>query len=156
MPVSMNKSVNVLSKLEELIPKSQNDPRVISDSFGKIEKVRKWMHLNQWNAVVISRIDNFAWLTTGGDNHVLKNTEIGVGSLLITPEKKYLLAHQMDGERIQELSLEGHGYELKTLSWNEGDPRSLAFGLCGSRIAADSVFPGTHDKSERLIFSMNL
>ncbi len=145
MPIS-DPSVN-LSQLQELLPKSGDDPRIIQDSDLKIERLREWMADGKWDAVLITRRDNFAWLTTGGDNHVLKNTEFGVGHLLITPDKKYVLAHRMDGDRLQEMQLAGQGYELKTLSWDEGDPRSLAAGLAGKRIAADTVFSDTRDES---------
>lgn len=134
-----------LSELEQLLPKSGSDPRIIRDSESKVDRLRAWMSANRWDAVLISRRENFAWLTTGGDNHVLKNTELGVGHLLITPEKKYVLAHPMDGIRLQEMQLAGQDYELKTLSWHEGDPRSLAAELAGKRIAADTMYPGTTD-----------
>lgn len=136
-----------LSILEERLPRSGNDPRIIQDSQEKVKRLRSWMSAQNWDAVLISRRDNFAWLTTGGDNHVLKNTEIGVGHLLITPGEKFILAYSMDGDRLQEMQLAGQDYELRTLSWHEGDPRSLAAGLSEKRIAADTIFPGTSDQS---------
>lgn len=142
-----NNPSNELPRLEESLPHSGNDPRIIRDSQEKVKRMRGWMSSQKWDAVLITRRDNFAWLTTGGDNHVLKNTEMGVGHLLITPEQKYILAHRMDGDRLQEMQLVGQDYELRTLSWHEGDPRSLAAALSGKRIAADSVFQGTSDQS---------
>ena len=139
-------SINLL-QLGARLPKSGNDPRIVRYSEEKIKRLRKWLDIKKYDAVLISRVDNFAWLTTGGDNHVLKNTEYGVGHLLITPDKKFVLAHGMDGQRLQEMQLDGQGYELKVLPWYQGDPRTLAVGLAGKRIAADTSFPDTNDES---------
>lgn len=146
--MTLNRSLTIsLSQLETHLPKTRNDPRIIHDSKEKIKRLREWFKNNDYDAILISRVDNFAWLTVGGDNHVLKNTEIGTGHLLITPDKQFVLAYPMDGERLQEMELDDQEYELKVLSWYQGDPRKLAFDLVEGTIAADTAFPDVTDES---------
>ncbi len=130
--------------------RQMDDPRVRADAAEKVRRVRAWMETRQLDAVLISRRDNFAWLTVGGDNHVLKNTEVGVGHLLITPEKQVLLAYTMDGERILGEEIPGQGYELVTARWYEAEPRLKALPLGGKRIAADTALPDVQDCSVEL------
>lgn len=129
---------------------SQNDPRVIRDAAMKRERVQTWLRERGLGGVIISRRDHFAWITCGGDNHVLKNSEIGVGHLVITPEKCYLVAHSMDALRLFEEQIPGQGYELVSLHWYRGDPRLVARDLIGERWAADTHFEDAVDVNRDL------
>jgi len=137
----------MLAELEKRIPASPDDPRLVAAAAGKVERLRQWLEAQAFDAALISRRDNFAWLTLGGDNHVLKNTEMGVGHLLVTPKKQYLLAYAMDGPRLLAEQLAGQGYEPVINRWYEEDPRQLALVLGGERVAADAPLPGTIDQS---------
>jgi Xaa-Pro dipeptidase len=137
----------VLAELEERLPLSSTDPRLIRDAASKVERLRAWLDERSFDSALISRRDNFAWLTMGGDSHVLKNTELGVGHLLVTREKKYLLAYAMDGPRLQEEQLRGLGYEPITNRWYEADPRQLALALGGKRVATDAPLAGAVDQT---------
>ncbi len=121
---------------------SQDDARVRADAALKRERVRMWLEENGLDGVIISRQDQFAWITSGGDNHVLKNSEIGVGHVVITPTQHYLLAHSMDALRLYEEQIPGQEYELVSLSWFQGDPRVAARDLIGGRWASDTPLDG--------------
>jgi antitoxin VapB len=128
--------------MEDEMVFSQNDPRVIRDAAIKRERVQTWLRERGLDGVIISRRDHFAWITCGGDNHVLKNSDIGVGHLVITPQKCYLVAHSMDALRLFEEQVPGQGYELVSLHWYHGDPRLAARDLIGERWAADTPYEG--------------
>jgi len=117
--------------------------RVIEDAALKRERVRVWLTKKGLDGVVITRRDNFAWLTGGGDNRVIESTEIGVGSAVITPQEQFLVAHSMDADRLIEEQVSGQGYELVLMRWHEGDPRERARDLAGQRVGADTLIPGT-------------
>lgn len=140
----------ILKELEQRLPTSGTDPRILSASTRKVQRLREWLRQNDLDGVLISRRDDFAWLTTGGDNHVLKNTEIGVGHLLVARDRQYLLAYTMDGPRLMAEQVSGQGYELVTVRWHQDDPRTLAFSLGGARIAADAPLPGMQDRALEL------
>jgi len=137
----------LLETWERDLPAGQDDPRVCENAEARRQLVRAWLVEHDLDSLLISRRDNFAWLTIGGDNHVLKNTELGAGHLLITRDRHYLLSYSMDNLRILEEEIPGQGYEPVYMHWYEGDPRQLAAALGGRRIAADTLFPGTQDMS---------
>jgi Xaa-Pro aminopeptidase len=141
---------DVLARLEQRLPAAPDDPRILSDAADKVERLRRWLATADFDSVLISRRDLFAWLTVGGDSHVLKNTEFGVGHLLVTRSHQYVLAYTMDGPRLMAEQVRGQGYELVTLPWHAGDPRDLAAKLGGARIASDSAWPGTCDTAVEL------
>jgi len=122
---------------------TMNDPRVPADAAMKRERLRLWLEKRGFDGVVLSRRDQFAWITSGGDNHVLKNSELGFGHVVVTPEKHYLVAHTMDAARILEEQVPDQGYELVSLRWFEGDPALAARKLAGRRVASDTVLPET-------------
>jgi Xaa-Pro dipeptidase len=131
-------------------PMNSDDSRVRALAEKRVDLLRGWLESRGYDGILISRRDNFAWLTVGGDNHVLKPTEIGVGHLLITGDQKYLLAYTMDGERILTEEVPGQGYQLETVRWHDDEPRLRAIALAGKRVAADTPLPGTVDCSLEL------
>jgi len=138
---------SILAELEKRIPVSRADPRLVAAAARKVERLRTWLQEQSFDSVLISRRDNFAWLTLGGDSHVLKNTEVGTGHLLVTPTKQYLLAYAMDGPRLMDEQLSGLGYEPVINRWYEEDPRQSALAMGGKRVAADAPLPGAIDQS---------
>ncbi len=134
----------------ENLPEGMHDPRVIADAVEKRERVRAYLAQNHLDGVVISRRDQFAWVTSGGDNRVLNNSETGFGSLVITRDHQYLVAHSMDAARIFAEQIPGQGYELVSLYWHAGDPRLEAARLAGPRASSDTPTPGTLDACESL------
>ncbi len=134
------------------VPFGMDDPRVIADAELKRQRVRAWLAREGLDGVVISRREHFAWLTSGGDSHVLKNSEIGVGHLVVTRDRQYLLAHSMDAARLAEEQVSGQDYELVILHWFDGDPRLAARKLAGERLAADTPLPGAVDASQALAY----
>ena len=120
-----------------------SEDRVIADAAQKRERVRVWLQDSGYDGVVMTTRKHFAWVTGGGDNHVLQNSEMGFCAIVITPTQQYLVAHSMDAERLWEEQASGQGYELVPLYWHEGDIRSKAVALAGARVASDTEFPGT-------------
>jgi Xaa-Pro dipeptidase len=124
----------------------ETDPaRLAADAAARRERLRTWLDQEGLDGVILSRRDNFAWLTCGGDSHVLKNTEVGAGHLVITADRQYLLAYSMDAARLLEEQAAGQGYELVVLHWYDGDVRRRALDLAGKRVAADTLFPGARE-----------
>ena len=121
------------------------DLHVLACAAEKRERLRSWLDHTGYSGVIVSRRENFAWLTAGGDNRVLNNTEFGMGHLVLTPESQYLVAYSMDGRRLLEEQVHRQGYELVELHWFEGDPRTKALGLAGDNAAADTNFVGASE-----------
>lgn len=140
----------ICEEIENRLPISRDDPEILNIAGSKIDRLRLWIKENGYDAVLLSRCDNFAWITVGGDNHVVNNTEIGVGHILITPDDQYLLAYSMDGPRLMAEQVPGQGYSLIVNDWYAGDPRLNIEKLNFHRVASDSGFQGTEDCSAEL------
>jgi len=122
-----------LELLWKALPQSRADKRVVEDAAQKRARLRTWLKQKGLSGVVISRRDNFAWLTSGGDSRVLNSSELGFGHLVITADRAFLVAYSMDAGRLFEEQLVGQGYELLAMHWHEGEPRQRALGLAGGK-----------------------
>lgn len=111
----------------------------------RIKEDRLWNFLERegLDGLVIGRQDNFAWITAGSDSRVVTTSEMGFGYLLLTPHRKLLVSHWMDGQRFIEEQVPGQGYELVMLYWHEGSPVEKILQLAeGIRLGADFPLPG--------------
>lgn len=129
----------------------QSDPRIVEAAALKREKVRAWLKASGLDGVIISRRDNFAWVTCGGDNRVINSSEVGVGHIVITQDKHYLVSYYMDSDRLMEDQVPGQGYEQVIMYWYEGDERLRAKELAGRRVGADTIVPGTKFVGEEVM-----
>jgi Xaa-Pro aminopeptidase len=130
---------------------ARSDPFIIRAGASKREKVRAWLREADLDGVIISRRDNFAWVTCGGDNRVINCSEVGVGHIVITQDKHYLVSYYMDSDRLLEDQVPGQGYEQVTLFWHEGDERLRARDLAGARVGADTHVAGATFAGEAIM-----
>ena len=122
-----------------------NSQVAILDSETKRQNVRDYLDRKSLDGVVIITREHFAWVTGGGDNHVVYPTNIGFGAVVITKDHQYIVAHSMDANRLMEEQVKGQGYELVKMYWYEGDIRLKAVELAGKRVGSDTIFPGAED-----------
>jgi len=114
-----------------------------SEFHRKLERLRAHLRDQGYAAALLGRQDDFAWITSGGDNRVLRTVENGVGILAITPDKVWLVAHTMDAARVHDDELAGTSVEVVAVKWHEGSPEERALSLCGrGRILSDLAVPG--------------
>ena len=111
----------------------------------KLLRLRAFLRERSFDAVLLSRKESTAWLT-GGDMTVLRNSDRGVGTLMITAEDAALIARSMDADRIMDEELTGLGIRQITISWRCADPAVYAASLLpGKRIANDEGLPGCEE-----------
>ena len=146
-PVEADEQLAVLAKR---LPANRTDARILAVAAERRERLRAWMAGQGLAGVLLSRRDNFAWLTGGGESHVLRGTEVGSGHLLVTPRQQYLIAYSMDAERLLDEQLPGQEYQPVVIRWYEGDPRAQALHLAGERLAADTPLPGAQLAAEEI------
>ena len=116
---------------------------IVQDVQIKEERVRSFLEREDLDALVLGRQDNFAWITAGGDNRVINNTDMGEGFAVITRNHKWLVAHHMDGRRFIEEQAPDQGYDLAMLYWHQGMPTDKIGELtAGMRVGADFSLPG--------------
>ena len=134
------KNISVLN-----IPR--DDPSIIKASRVKMDKVKNWLIERSYDALILSRRENFFWLTTGGDPIVVNSSENGIACLVITPKKHYLVSHVMDATRLAEEQIPEQNYKIVDIKWYDGNPSIYALKTVNGRIASDSELPGTENQT---------
>lgn len=109
----------------------------------KLRRIRAFFEKTGYEAMVIGRQDNFAWLTCGGMNRVLITSETGFTLLVVTTEKVYAIAQVMDCARVMEEELSGLGFEPVPLRWYEESREEKAAALIrGKKAVSDMPVEG--------------
>lgn len=108
----------------------------------KLALVRGLMAEKDLGGVLFRKQCSFAWLTCGGRNLVGIATELGVASILVTPEDQYVLCNNIEAPRVAaEESVEDMGYRLHSWPWYEDKEAALAHELAGpGAIGCDDNF----------------
>lgn len=126
--------------------------QVLSDVRTREERVYAFLDQEGLDALVMGRQDNFAWITAGGDSHVVTTSEMGVAYVIITRGHKWLVSHSMDGQRFVEEQAPHQGYELVTLYWHQGSPEDKVLELTqGMKVGADFALPGARQYGAEIV-----
>jgi len=116
----------------------------------KLNRILELLAAHKLEALLIRGVDNFAWATCGAASYINTADNQGVGALLITPNKRYLITNNIEAPRfLQEENIEQQGWEFSVSPWYETD--DTISKLTGNlRLAADGAYFGTIDLSEEL------
>lgn len=106
----------------------------------KIRRIINYLEQNNYEAAVIGRQDNFAWISCGGTNKILNTSECGSCLLFISKNERIIIAYSMDGQRIIDDELNGLGFDLLELKWFEGDIYKTASNLLKNKKAISDVY----------------
>ncbi len=93
--------------------------------------------------ILLKKQANFSWLTGGGFNMVGIATEMGISSLLVTKEGRYLLANKIEAARMMdEEGLKDLGFELLDWEWYVDREAEMIRKIVGdlSQVGADVAF----------------
>jgi Xaa-Pro dipeptidase len=125
----------------------------------KERRVREFLRKRGLRALLLKRHANFSWLTGGGLNLVGLATEMGMTSLLITDQGKFVIANNIEAPRmIAEEGVEEQGFTVKTFPWYEDREAQIVRELSGDGpVGSDVHFPQTllvADEVARLRFSL--
>mgnify|MGYP001829246381 CR=1 FL=1 len=116
----------------------------------KLAKVQEMLNGHQLDALLLQKVDNFAWATCGGASYINSADIMGVGSLLITPSGRYLVTNNIEAPRFrQEENLEKQGWEFVISPWYEHD-ETITKMANGMRLGADGGYPGAKDVNASL------
>ena len=91
------------------------------EAAAKIDAVRSVLRQRGDGAAALRARRNFAWLTAGGDNHVLECSEIGVATILVTPDDVAVLTAENEAPRIADEEVRGLPIEVVALPWERPD-----------------------------------
>jgi Xaa-Pro aminopeptidase len=111
---------------------------------SKVARVRQYLASSGLAGVLLTRQDNFAWLTGGRDNHVSQGSDAGVGSLLVTADRRVALTNRIEAGRLRDEEIGEQGWEWQVFDWfRPGQPEAAVREVVGDGpVGADTPFPG--------------
>ncbi len=125
-------------------------------SEAQVKEQRIWEALTRlgYDSLIVTRRDNFAWLTCGGRAVVCYGEPISPVFLVLTPQRKYAVGYSIDLLRTAEEELEGLEYQPVPLPSFGKTPAEVSLELAQGRVAADSALLGVTD-IQRLIITLH-
>ncbi len=100
----------------------------MNETADKLARVRAWLKATKREGAVFSSRANFAWLTGGGDSHIVSQSERGFASLVVTPRQALLVTTAIEHGRIT-AEEPVKGFAGKPYPWTESLPAALAKAL---------------------------
>jgi Xaa-Pro dipeptidase len=107
----------------------------------KLARVRAYLRQHDLDGVVFNTRANFAWLSGGGDNHVVSQGESGVGALAVTQKQALVLANRIEIDRLtseEPLS----AFSAKSFPWIQPLREALPKLVNGTLASDDPVATG--------------
>jgi antitoxin VapB len=119
--------------------------QVAADVRCKQERILEFLDRQNLDALILGRQDNFAWLTSGGDNRVVTTTEMGAALAVVTRDEKWLVAYPMDCRHILEEEAPRQGFEPVVIPWHDGPlAGEVRRRTRGMRVGADFALSDSH------------
>lgn len=106
------------------------------DTAAKLKLVRDHLKQHQLDGVVFRTRSNFAWLTGGGDAHVVSQDEGAFCALVVTARQALLLADEIEAPRF-EAEEPVAAFTIKRRPWTQGLDEALARLIAGKRFVSD-------------------
>lgn len=110
---------------------------------AKLERVRRFMAAEGLHNLVLARLDTVAWLTDGARAHVPLNAELAAATVVVTPDRVYVVANTIEAPRLADEELADLPVELIAFDWHDAVAESaIAPLLAPGRTGADLPAPG--------------
>ena len=107
---------------------------------AKLERLRSWMAEQNFGTVMLNTQADFAWITAGGDNHVLLTTDTGICRVVITASGQYVLTNNIEAPRLEAEELEGLPFEIVFDDWHDQDYDAALAKIATGAIASDTDY----------------
>jgi Xaa-Pro aminopeptidase len=116
----------------------------------KLERLHQLIRKHALAGLHLRKISSFAWATCGAASYVNTAASDGAASLLITPEKQFVLTDNIEGTRIEkEERLREQGWEINTHAWYK-TPEPIANLIGTGKIGTDAPLKGYVDVSTEI------
>lgn len=122
----------------------------------KTERVVKFLNENNLDAVLLTQVRNFYWITAGAAyNQIVLNKDAGAATIIVTKTgEKYLLCSGSEVGRLMDESLGALGYKALVYNWYESNPlkdtrADLVKSVVKGKYGSDVDFPGAVNISEK-------
>ncbi len=109
----------------------------------KVRRVRAFLEREKLSGILLGHVRNFAWLTGGGDSHIVLGSPSGAASLLVLADgRKFLISPNNESLRLMNEEVAGLGFELREYKWYEDKlatdrKMQVVRELAGGAVASD-------------------
>jgi antitoxin VapB len=101
---------------DQRVPASERAAEVAA----KLAQVRELLATSALDAIILDRVANTAWITAGAATYVNEATDTGLSSVVVTPERAYVVTDAVEAPRLrEEEGVEALGFEFATEPWYE-------------------------------------
>lgn len=115
----------------------------LEDFSIKLTKIMEYLSENKYSSMILTRQENFSWLSSGGNSKVIFNDE-SFGIFVITGNDVFLIAHIMDGHRLLDEELSNiNSITYIPLKWHEKSRVEKALSIAGNNPCSDVYIPNT-------------
>ena len=109
---------------------------------AKLRRVRAWLDDQPYDGVLLGTQTGFAWITAGGDNHVLLGEAAGVASVLVTPGGAWVLSDNIEHPRMVAEEIGDLPFETVQWPWAENGRVADVVSVLGGRVVSDGAAAG--------------
>ncbi len=115
----------------------------MKDFSEKLERIETLLEEMQYEAMVLGRRDNFAWLTGGKEGGVIRNIEGSFVYLVFAPGERIAVAMNADIRKAEEELLCGMGFRFQAVDWKSSSREGYIEQLLdGKRFLTDIPLKG--------------
>lgn len=104
----------------------------------KQRRVVSFLDAHGLDGILLTRRDNFAWYTGGGNNHIPTSQEHGVATLFVNRDGATLLTANIESARLLEEELAGIVHVVRTWPWHEDPDHILGRLIAGKKVVSDA------------------
>jgi Xaa-Pro dipeptidase len=108
----------------------------------KLQRVRRYLQEKELAGAFFMSRASFAWITSGGDNHVPSSSEQGEAGVLVTPSDYIVVTNNIEAPRLRAEELVGVDAAWMEYPWHEQLADVLSRAAEPGRIASDVPIEG--------------
>src|SRR4051812_21744252 len=123
----------------------------MTETVEKLARVRTYIKAQGLDGIVVATRANFAWLSGGGDNHVVSQTETGFGALVVTAKQAWLVANRIEVDRIHNEEPMS-AFTPKSFPWTQPLGVALEKLLPSKKFASDTPLAGLKPLDGEFVF----
>jgi Xaa-Pro aminopeptidase len=83
------------------------------------------------DALAITNVGNFAWLTCGGANWVGTSSDVGASTAVVTRDARYIVCNNVEAPRIADEEVGDLGFEFRVFPWHEDAASPIIKDIAG-------------------------
>ena len=107
----------------------------------KLQRVRDFLQEHGLAAAVLTTTANFAWLTGGGDSHVVIASEGGVGNIVVTATGQHIITNNIEAGRLEDEEVGELPFEIHHMNWHDENPDAMLSQIVSGVMATDGNWP---------------